>query len=233
MPLLKAIDVSNWSGDIEALLEEEKPQHVVVRLSTENSIFKGIALKQITQSLKFGATVSGYVWAYFHLDPVEEMQKALEVAQDFPLQCVWIDCEDIVDSTKLDDWLSKAVYTIETGKQKCGIYTNRRWWVSAGNSQGFSRLPLWDVEWDNVANRDDFTPYGGWNRRVGKQYQGGQVDLSVFDDSIITVPLTDYKVLLEQTMLELNQMRLDHALWCATFEARLDKMVKNLSKKSL
>lgn len=183
--LMKAIDVSNWQpGDLGPLIAQHKPQHVVVRLSTESQNNLDIARLQLSTALEAGCTVSGYIWCYWHLSPTEHAQQALSVADGFPLARVWFDCEDD-PAGQLDDWLSQAVDLAERRGQRCGVYARKSWWQANGDSRGFTRLPLWVAQYDGIPELDIVGVFGGWARAAGKQWTDSPIDRSVFDPAVL------------------------------------------------
>ena len=184
--LLRGLDVSNYSDDdIRPLLAAEQPEHVVVRLSTESGEHTRIARAQIDQALAFGASVSGYIWAYFDLDPVQHTAHALAVASGYPVDLAWFDCEGDA-APNLDDWLSRAVALAESRRWRCGIYTSFGWWRENGDSQGFKRLPLWLANYNGLPSLTwpDLDLPGGWSQLAGHQYHADP-DRSVFDAVVI------------------------------------------------
>lgn len=185
MSLVYAIDVSNWQGaDIAPLIAQHEPQHVVVRLSTESQRHIDLARQQLATALQAGCTVSGYVWAYWHLSPTEHTEMALSVAHGFPLAMVWFDCEDDPGG-RLDDWLSQAVDLAERRGHRCGVYARKSWWLANGDSRGFTRLPLWVAQYDGIPELDIVGLFGGWQRAAGKQWSDSPIDRDVFDPAVL------------------------------------------------
>lgn len=189
MTIAYSIDVSNYQpADLGPLIAQHKPQHVVVRLSTESQHHVDIARQQLATALQAGCSVSGYVWAYFDLPPVEHTAHALSVADGFPLALVWFDCEDDCPPGQLENWLSQAVDLTEQRGHRAGVYTSKGWWQGHGDSQGFTRLPLWAAQPDGIASLDIVGLFGGWTAAAGKQWSttGGTLDRDVFDSAVLT-----------------------------------------------
>lgn len=191
--ILYAIDVSNWQpADLGPLIAQHKPQHVVVRLSTESQHHVDIAREQLSTALQAGCTVSGYVWCYLNQSPAEHTAHALSVADGFPVDLVWFDLEGDSANGQLDNWLSQAVALVEARKKRAGVYTSAGWWRDNGDSQGFGRLPLWLADWTGEPNLDPPTLgwFGGWTTLGGRQWSdtNGTLDRDVFDPAVIAQP---------------------------------------------
>jgi GH25 family lysozyme M1 (1,4-beta-N-acetylmuramidase) len=185
--LQDGIDVSNYQpADLSGLIAQYDPTHVVVRASTESSRHRTIARQQIRSALDAGCTVSAYIWAYFDLPPAEHAADAISVMDGLPVERYWVDCEDVCPPGKLEDWLSRAVALIEARGKQSGVYTSRGWWQAHGDSHGFTRLPLWTAQWDEVPTLESVVLYGGWRSAAGKQYSttGETLDRNVFDGAV-------------------------------------------------
>jgi GH25 family lysozyme M1 (1,4-beta-N-acetylmuramidase) len=187
---ISGIDVSNWQGgDISALLETYRPEHVVVRASTESSQHRQIARQQINTAVAHGCTVSAYIWAYFNLSPNEHTADAMGVMAGLPIEMFWFDCEGESAGGKLDHWLSQGVDIIERRGKRAGIYTSAPWWRENGDSHGFSRLPLWLADWTGRPNLDppSLGWFGGWTKLGGRQWTdtNGTLDRNVFDPAVL------------------------------------------------
>lgn len=186
--LTRALDVSNWQGDLTDELElarREGVERIVVRLSLESDWHRQVATQQLRQVAAAGLELDGYVWVYWDWSPEATVDGALALAREagVRLGCLWFDCEDGRPGRGVvEDWLARAVARAEAAGQACGIYTAAWWWTAewgAGDSDGFRRLPLWRADYDGRAELE--TPgFGGWERDEGHQYAGGAVDRSVF-----------------------------------------------------
>jgi len=54
-----------------------------------------------------------------------------------------------------------------------GVYTGKSQWEPImGSWSGGSSRGLWYAHYDNVANFNDFVPFGGWSKPAIKQFQG-------------------------------------------------------------
>jgi GH25 family lysozyme M1 (1,4-beta-N-acetylmuramidase) len=182
------IDVSNYQPNIQEVLVQFDPDHVVVRLSTERYSMTTIAQDQIAATLAYGASVSGYVWAYWNIPALEQIRAALEVIlPGTGLTMIWIDCEDDdgADPARVVAWLEVARGVIESAGYRMGIYTGRYWWQDrAGNSDQFADLPLWLADYDGNADLVLRHPFGGWTTLAGKQYTSEPIDLDVFSSEV-------------------------------------------------
>jgi GH25 family lysozyme M1 (1,4-beta-N-acetylmuramidase) len=120
------------------------------------------------------------------LDPAEHTANAMSVMDGLPIEYYWFDCEDVCPPGRLESWLSQAVGLIEHRGKRAGIYTSRGWWQAHGNSHGFTRLPLWTAQWDEVPTLESVVLYGGWLAAAGKQWSttGETLDRNVFDGSV-------------------------------------------------
>jgi GH25 family lysozyme M1 (1,4-beta-N-acetylmuramidase) len=193
--LVYAIDVSNWQpSDLTALIRQHHPTHVVVRLSTESEALRQHARRQLETAVAEGCTVSGYHWIYWDGDsPEAEVADALAVAAGFELRRLWMDCEgDNPGMAFVEDRLSRAVAQAEAQGRACGIYVGANWWRQNGNSHGFTRLPLWLADWDEVPNLDVDDLPGGWTKLGGKQWSttNDTLDRDVFDAEVLRLPTT-------------------------------------------
>jgi len=148
-----------------------------------------LARQQIRDARAFGASVSGYVWAYWGVDALEHINSALDVAPPGSnLKMIWIDCEDDAGAAPgtVGPWLVTAREIIEARGYRMGIYTGRYWWQDkTGNSEVFADLPLWLADYDNVDTLEMRYPFGGWTTLAGKQYTSDPIDLDVFSSTVI------------------------------------------------
>jgi hypothetical protein len=187
--IVSALDVSNYqTANIGQLLETFQPEHVIVRLSTESPPKRDIARAQLEQALDFGATVSGYVWCYWNLDPNMHTHGALSVAEGFPIKRVWFDCEDDsgADQARVELWLATGVQVAADDQLPSGIYTGQFWWQDfAGNTDAFNDLPLWLARYDDIATLDFPHKFGGWTQLAGKQWTDKPTDQNVFSSEFI------------------------------------------------
>ena len=73
-------------------------------------------------------------------------------------------------------YVNELVTAIKGHGKVPGIYSSYYMWEgimgAPGNCGGHNGLPLWYAHYDNVANFNDFTPFGGWTKPNIKQYLG-------------------------------------------------------------
>lgn len=191
--LYRAVDVSNWTGEIT--LDTIKAwrtagvNRLIVRASVEDHPKMTIARQQLRIAKQARLARHAYLWLYFmsSLPPEEQMALALAVCHGFGVQRLWLDCEDASpwDAPQTVDWIRRAV--MAAGDMPVGIYSRLGWWVRAtGDSRLFAHLPLWDADPDGVMRIDSFMPYGGWQKRAVKQTHfntelgGVNVNLNVY-----------------------------------------------------
>lgn len=210
MTLVWGCDVSNYQpADLGPLIAQHKPQHVVVRLSTESQHHLDIARQQLATARQAGCTLGGYIWAYWGEAPEQHAANALSVAEGFDLQMVAIDCEDEDPGlAKLEDWLARAVAQLESQGQRCWVYSSRGWWTRNGDSHGFVRLPLWVAQYDGIPELDIVGLFGGWTEAAGKQWSDQPIDRDVFDAAVIRPPDDPCAALRNGLRAELARKRL-------------------------
>jgi hypothetical protein len=171
-----ALDVSNYSGPLRA--EQASCwralgyAHLVCGTQRPE-----ITTQQLATAVEAGLTVAAYVYVYWDGDVRLQVEAALAAVAAFPVERLWIDCEDGAGGRGAAEILS----LIEAALAACrdspaGIYTGRWWWVPAtGNSDRFRDLPLWHAEYTPPGTLPDpagFRPYGGWERPAMWQFQG-------------------------------------------------------------
>lgn len=192
-----AFDVSNFylnypvsTADCMDYMRRAKAQGYEVMMVEANPGEHGtITEMQIQCGQASGLYVDAYPWTYFDNTVLENLQPALDAP---PHSITWLDLEDIIP----EDWtvndtvkyVAQLVSTAWTAGLKPGIYTSRRWWTThMGTTTMFAYLVLWDADPDGVCQNDrtNWDPYGGWTKRLWKQYAfdqklvGMNVDLSV------------------------------------------------------
>mgnify|MGYP001582451802 FL=1 len=163
-------------------MKEQGITRAIIRISPE--AYSGTQA-QIYALHESGLEMEGYI--YLPLDkPLSNFRSYLDTALFLCLDMVdrvWLDCEE--DGL---DVIARIHEAVERFREfKVGIYTRRNWWETyIDDPENFSYLPLWDADYDDVPDLEDFTPYGGWTKRFGKQYAGNQpfcgttVDFNVF-----------------------------------------------------
>lgn len=112
---------------------------------------------------------------------------AIELAQRFGVERVWLDCEidgyqvgftDVAPATPASRAaeLRECVRLVEKAGLKAGIYTAAWWWnPEMGGTVEFARLPLWFANYgsnDPAAPRDviERVAFGGWAKAAVHQY---------------------------------------------------------------
>lgn len=195
MTIVHGIDISNWQGaDIQSLLNEHQPEHVVVRLSKESNAKLLIALRQLQQVAARSISYSVYLWCYWDSYPESFVDGCLQNLENNELRptMLWLDCEDTdnLPPEKCDDWLSRAVAAIEDGGYRAGIYTGKYWWEpNVADHAAFARLPLWLAHYDRQPTLESsILPVGAWTELAGKQYTDSPIDQDVFTVAVTTHP---------------------------------------------
>jgi hypothetical protein len=194
--VILGIDISNYNGvpSPEQLQswKGQGVQHVVVRASLERQQLEDTAHQQLQVCRDAGFQVAAYVWAYFSEDPKDTAQAALDLYDQFSPDTYWLDCEETdpqwagSSPGQRQQWLGACVSAFEDAGKRVGVYTGSWWWVPyMDNSPLFADLPLWDADYDGVADDNDWSHYGGWSERAGKQYSGNPIDLDVWHEEYL------------------------------------------------
>jgi hypothetical protein len=175
--MLRAIDVSNYSGpfgpEAVACWRRQGFDHIVC--GTQRAT---VTLQQLEAALAGGMSIAAYVYLYWAYDIAAQVQAARETVAGYPIERLWLDCEDEAAGRGPDEIVRLIGQAVAAcGETPHGIYTGRWWWVPhTGNSTAFARLPLWHAEYTAspglAPGFDDFRAYGGWTRPVMWQYQG-------------------------------------------------------------
>lgn len=183
MPLTnqqRAVDCSNWNGPIpRATFEAMRAEGVrTVICGTDGN--PPLFPAQAVAARLAGLEVEAYVYLYFGsggtaYDVVERTNRKLDmVDMDGHVKRVWLDCEDTTSGlgpSELVALIAGARDAVQARGYVCGIYTGAWWWVPyTGDSKGFWDLPLWAAQYDDVADVDAVTPFGGWQQAFRKQY---------------------------------------------------------------
>lgn len=103
-------------------------------------------------------------------------------------------CPNLLDKKTAIDQLHKAVNLLVKNNIRPVIYSSNHYWTGIfkwNDITEFSNIPLWDSIYDhNPDLKSNWKSYGGWQERIGKQYQGTttiygmKVDFDSFDSSI-------------------------------------------------
>lgn len=188
-----ALDVSNYDGDINSLLDRHPEiQRVVVRCSLERDALMAITRSQCETVLARGLGLDTYCWAYPTLDDPDTLaSRAQALSGPYRPDYYWIDCEDTgnsyPDSASNVAWLMRAVAGFQALGLRVGIYTGHWFWTSAqmGNPTDFAALPLWSATDTKVPDRAQGWAYGGWAPPfAGVQYDLSGPDRDCFDAAL-------------------------------------------------
>lgn len=140
-------------------------------------------LRQISLAQQAGLTWDAYI--YHYLAYPQWHQEAL-AALPGGANMVWLDEEDVESDGGLNQRarvtaIQRGVNDVLRAGYRVGIYTAQWWWVpKTGNSTEFASLPLWDADYDGIADTElSWEPYGGWTSRAIKQYAGTSTYLGV------------------------------------------------------
>lgn len=193
--LVKGLDISVYSGNIS-------PQEVSTWMSlgyshvVVGSQNTSVARQQLATAVAGGMTVDVYVYLYFSSSMSAQVDKAVTIANGYPVGRIWLDIEDGPSASGLG--VSTLTGKIQEAINACGtmpygIYTGSGWWNNyMRGSTAFSSVPLWFANWDYTASLDtwSYQSFGGWSSPMGKQYQGDTtvggvgVDTNVFRSDV-------------------------------------------------
>lgn len=169
------VDCSNYSGALTdqgcADLKAAGYVGVIVQSITGTN---GISYtrQQLDAAVRNGLRVRGYCWS-FPNTLSGSMQSRLQMFNGFQIEDLWLDVEQkgLVEADVDRDLVVCDSYL----GQKVGIYTARGVYASLGFSAitKWSDRPLWDANWDGIADVDvGFMSYGGWDHCQVKQFGG-------------------------------------------------------------
>lgn len=163
-------------------------------IGTQNA---GISRAQMGACVEAEIHLQAYLYLYFNGDPVAQVDAALRACEGFPVERLWLDCEDSAASALTEaqtlDFIQRAADTC-IDRMWSGIYTAGWWWRGqTGNSDRFRAYPLWNASADGVG---DLTPvnYGGWSIPYMEQYRfdapicGVNTDLNVYQLAVPEPP---------------------------------------------
>jgi GH25 family lysozyme M1 (1,4-beta-N-acetylmuramidase) len=143
-----------------------------------------VARDLITRCREAGMPVVGvYAFLYWGTDTTGQTQAALDVAREFGIATVWLDCESSADELvgvtppQRVAELSACVAMVTRAGLRAGIYTGAWWWrPMMANTDLFSDLPLWHAAYGSAglpAAPAESVSYGGWSRPTIHQYTSG------------------------------------------------------------
>ncbi|HZP58413.1 MAG TPA: hypothetical protein VFC53_12805 [Dehalococcoidia bacterium] len=174
---MRAADVSNWTGEIAV------DQARCLRAEGIALLICGTQVPAITRAQVAAATAAGmrceaYVILRWDGDVDRRVAAARAAVRDLPVRRLWVDCEDYPGvatppPAETRGLVAKALAACAS--MPSGIYTSRRWWVTATEdwrAPGAAGVPLWDARY---VRRDGdpippFVPYGGWARAAMTQW---------------------------------------------------------------
>jgi GH25 family lysozyme M1 (1,4-beta-N-acetylmuramidase) len=202
---LRAVDISNWQGEITPETATCLRQHVdlvVVRASLESMTLVNIARRQMQALQAVGLPMHAYLWLYPSWSSHKTVADAMREYGSFDIPYWWVDVEDEKDAPGPRETalaLRATLAELAGVGRAAGIYTGAWFWNDPRYLNGtkeFSWMPLWAASYDDVPDLSRWTPFGGWTHLTGKQYQGSEkgrlcgmaVDLDVFDDSVSGKP---------------------------------------------
>ena len=194
----KAIDISNWQGDLASSVFEawkaEGIQTVICGTDGAPPLF----VPQADKAIAAGLNTEAYIYLYFGqggaaYDVVGRTEGKLDLIGTVPgIKRVWIDCEDTSSGLQPADivaLIAGARDAVQARGYECGIYTGRWFWVPyTAGEKGFWDLDLWHADY-TTGETLDMEPFGGWNVAYRHQYTdkgmaGGisPLDLNVEND---------------------------------------------------
>lgn len=185
--LIRAIDVSEWGGEIK---EErwrgayEAGYRLAIVQAWGGGPVPGGKNAYCAQQLAAARKAGMMTAIYFHLPPDTTTQthllvQAVKEAAGEEYQHVKFVAVDIEDEqlrplhpTDSRGRLANAISHIKD--KPVVVYTSGRMWGKVmGNMGGFEQYPLWDAQYDKKAELDvGWVAYGGWRERAMKQFQG-------------------------------------------------------------
>ncbi|MDA8189779.1 MAG: GH25 family lysozyme [Dehalococcoidales bacterium] len=182
-----ATDVSNYQpADLSDLVAQYPDvRHICVRLSTEtNRNQRAIAVAQLRWATAHGYETSGYIWAYWGLNPRDHISDALSVAAeagvDLAFAAIDVEDSDVASPEACIPWLRTAIEELVLAGVEPIIYSAPDFWQTYLNdTTEFSDIGLWGAQPDGIATLESLVTYGGM-RAVGKQYVMSPIDLDVF-----------------------------------------------------
>lgn len=229
-PTFNGIDFSRSAGALNDLTFFDKAKQQGIKVVVAQA-WGGRTQSPFADSQLFNAAISGMdtgIYCLLNYDNPSQtgdwqVQQALDAVGPVvieTLRFVGIDVEPIGGEglpQDLDSFAARnqrileAVLAVQNAGLQPVIYTSRDHWQQiTGNATIFAGLPLWDVLNDTLADLSidaysgspiPWNPYGGWSRRMGKQYDLGStgngttlfempVDLDVFDSSMLSLGLS-------------------------------------------
>lgn len=167
---IELMDFSNYDEDllahperIDTLRDDFGLKYAIVGCQSAS-----IARALIPLLRSKGVKVIGtYAFLYWGRVTLEEAMWAVDVAAEFGIPYVWLDCEaynEMPSETpvKRVAELQACVDLVEGHGLKCGIYTGSYFWQGNMQSSAFARLPLWLASYYDDRRRVQVVNFGGW-----------------------------------------------------------------------
>jgi Glycosyl hydrolases family 25. len=193
--LVNSIDISNHQRDLDlaAILNDWDIEYCIVRIPTsvEPASLAAIARDQISIVLDNDVRLGAYFWLYRDIDIERQVSEVSEFLQGYQLQAnlLWPDIEPYQNNTNMPSLPQIKLCTrlIVDYERDPGIYTGPWCWALLGNpvDEELNALPLWSAEYNQQANLDHVTLYGGWTHVAGHQYTSNPLDRNVFDSVVL------------------------------------------------
>lgn len=173
-----AVDVSFWETPLAQsemdCFWDSGVRHVIV--GTQDA---SIAQQQLAMAVSRGMTVDAYVYIYWNLDMVAQIDTAFAIVKDFPIGTMWLDIEEssgaaALGATKIASAVRAGIAACKAHGVGCGLYTSPGYWKTyVGNTTTLSDIPLWYALYNNKRTLSDWITehFGGWTSPVGKQFQ--------------------------------------------------------------
>jgi hypothetical protein len=184
--LILAVDISNYGGRLSdaqvAGLAAAGVEHVIVRISLEDTPRQAITAQQLATLRACGMSVSGYLFPDYNQQPSACIKRALGLAG--AINTLWIDIEGagLPSAQAIGNWVRSARSSCPV---RIGIYTAA--WVVAGiRGLNLADFPLWAAAYGPRPDSLDVS-FGGWQAAAGIQFAdtvtvgGVSCDLNIFD----------------------------------------------------
>lgn len=180
----KAIDISNWQGDLPSSVYRAWVEAGVKTVILGTSGGGGgvnppnVYRQQHARASGAGLNVEAYLWLWWGTadEVAVHVNAKLDLIESVgTVPRVWIDCEDTNNIPGPEDvvgLIALARDIIRGRGHEPGIYTGSWWWVPhTANAVGFGNLPLWLADYDGQENLESrLLPMGDWVQLYRKQY---------------------------------------------------------------
>lgn len=183
--IIQALDVSEWQGPIEESQWREAyaaGYRMAIVQAWGGGPVKGgrnaYCAQQLAGARKAGLTTAIYI--FIPSDTTTLTHFLIQAGKDAAgaeyeyVKFVALDIEgdELLHPTDPCGRLANAVSNVKD--KPVVIYSSLNMWgICMRNDACFQHLPLWDARYDNIPELDtNWVPYGGWEKRAGKQYKG-------------------------------------------------------------